>query len=273
MGKDFDIEKLKGQVNYHNWCFAMKNYLQFKGLSDCIKDPPTEDNDNKLSNCKALLALSVEPCLYNHISNCNSAVQIWQTLQNLFEEKGLTRKIGILRNLITSRLEDCDSMQSYIDRIVDNTNKLNGIGFEINDDWQTAIILAGLTEVYKPFIMGIEASGVKITSEIIIAKLLDTEMNSTSIKPEAFVAKRFEQKNKFRYKTKCTTCGKRHAGQCRYKGNQVNGGSANNAFTALIATSNSDDWYIDSGASAHMTPNEVNISNKQRAMVEKGCGR
>lgn len=48
-------------------------------------------------------------------------------------------------------------MQSYIDKIIDSTNKLNGIDFIISDDLLTAILLAELTEKYQPIIMGIEA--------------------------------------------------------------------------------------------------------------------
>lgn len=43
-----------------------------------------------------------------------------------------------------------------------------------------AILLAGLTESYRPLIMGIEASQKEITSDTIIAKLLDTQPDSSS---------------------------------------------------------------------------------------------
>lgn len=167
--------------------------MAFKGLAKCITDPVTETNKHG----KALLALSVAPTLYVHISRCETTLEIWQKLKNLYEDKGLTRKIGLLRGLISCGLEDCENMQSYIDRVKDNSNKLNEIGFEINEDWLTAIVLAGLTDAYKPFIMGIEASDSKITSETIIAKLLDSDTNTTT-KSEAFLSKKkYENKQKY----------------------------------------------------------------------------
>lgn len=45
MGKDFDIEKLRGSENYHMWRFAVENVLAFKGLSDCIKSVTTVNDD------------------------------------------------------------------------------------------------------------------------------------------------------------------------------------------------------------------------------------
>ena len=102
MAKVFDIEKLRGSDNYH-------------GLEKCISDPVTETKEEKLINCKAILSLSVDSSLYVHISNCENEAEIWNTLQRLFEDKGLSRKIGLLRNLISVRLETCDNMQDYID--------------------------------------------------------------------------------------------------------------------------------------------------------------
>lgn len=38
MGKDFDIQKLKGSENYHTWQFAMGNLLAYNGYSKCIQE-------------------------------------------------------------------------------------------------------------------------------------------------------------------------------------------------------------------------------------------
>lgn len=266
MGKEFDIEKLKGSENFHNWCFAIKNVLQYKQLEKCIIEPVIETDTQKLGNCKAVLALSVDSSLYNHISSCETALEIWNTLKNLFEEKGITRRSGLLRSLMKTDLEDFDGMQHYIDRILELTNKLKAIGFEINDVWMTSILLAGLTEAYKPFVMGIEASDSNITADKLIAKLLDSQANTT--KGDAFFSnkKKFEKNKKFE-KKKCTTCKKRHNGTCNMLKNDPNGiGTAKNAFCAFVSKSEND-WYIDSGASNHMTPHANILANKQNCEV------
>lgn len=88
-------------------------------------------------------------------------------------------------------------MQSYIDYILTNTTKLTGIGFALPDDWLAAIILAGLRDEFRPFIMGNEAANTAPKSDVIIAKLLDTPQN-TSIKSEALFS---EGKTKGPHKT------------------------------------------------------------------------
>lgn len=77
-------------------------------------------------------------------------------------------------------------MQAYIDKILRYTHQLSAIGFETSDDWSTAILLAGLTEEYKPFIMGIEATDTKLTTDNVISEQLDSKEGPSG---EAFMSK------------------------------------------------------------------------------------
>lgn len=72
-------------------------------------------------------------------------------------------------------MEDADGMQAYIDTIMDCSNRLNGIGLVMEDQWIAAILLAGLTDNYRPLIMALEATTTDLKSDLIIAKLLDAQ--------------------------------------------------------------------------------------------------
>lgn len=170
---DFHIEKLKGSDNYHTWKFAIFNYLEMNDLEKCIVDEGTETDTKKLKKAKNILSLAVETQIFVHIQNSTTALEIWNTLKRLYEDKGLSRKIGLLRTLISIRLDECDGMQEYVNQIVNTSNKLTGIGFDIDDEWIGAILLAGLTDNYQPLILGIESSGTNISGDMIISKLLD----------------------------------------------------------------------------------------------------
>lgn len=104
---EFEVKKLIGSENYHTWQFAMLNYLELRGLEKCIQPKEgapavaVEANADKLTQAKARLALSIDDSLFVHIRKANSALAIWTTLQHLFEDKGLIRKIGLLRQLIS----------------------------------------------------------------------------------------------------------------------------------------------------------------------------
>lgn len=207
---DFQVEKLKGSSNYHTWKFAIQNMLELSDLEKCLElsdaGVALETDTKKLKKSKNLLALSVDSSIFVHIQNAATAAEIWATFKRLYEDKGLSRKIGLLRSLISARLEECNGMQEYVDLIVNSSNKLSGIGFSISDEWIGAILLAGLTDDYKLFIMGIESSNVEITGDAIISKLLDNRIDS---KESAFATKNKKGKKSFKKRAdmKCDFCG------------------------------------------------------------------
>ncbi|GBP19526.1 Retrovirus-related Pol polyprotein from transposon TNT 1-94 [Eumeta japonica] len=60
-------------------------------LRECI-DPGTEVDPNKDVEAKSKIILLVEPINYVHLENATSSKQVWQNLQNAFEDSGLFRK-------------------------------------------------------------------------------------------------------------------------------------------------------------------------------------
>lgn len=175
------IEKLRGSDNYQTWAFAIKSLLELNDLEKCITAAPAnlelaEESDMaKLKKAKAKLVLSIEVSLYVHVQNCSSALQIWIKLKTMYEDKGLSRRIGLLRTLITSSLDSSTNMDEYISNVVGTANKLNNIGFLISEEWVGSILLAGLTDEYKPFIMGIESSNIAITGDSIKSRLYEMD--------------------------------------------------------------------------------------------------
>lgn len=250
MGKELDFDKLKGGENFHTWKFAIENFLALKGLSNCIihrtdteasSTAPAvayaagiakEEDANKLRSAKAYVALSVDTSIYVHIQNCTTALDIWNCLHKIYEDRGLYRKIALLGNLLSNRLTECNGMQDYVDKIVSAANKLGGVGFSVNDEWLGAILLAGLTEDFKPFIMGLEANGVGISGDLVISKLLDCRGED---KNSAFLSKNAWKKGKKKVR-KCYNCNStlHLANQCdqpkKERKTEKNEKSANAAF-------------------------------------------
>lgn len=157
MGKDFDIHELSKCIQTADVAATST----VPAHTTCA-----ESNTTKVSKAKAIIELTIE----DHVSKCETALTMWETLHSLYEDTGLTRKIGLLRSLIQCRLDECSSMQDFIDKIKSTSNKLVGIGFDISDEWIGAILLAGLSEDFKPMIMSVEASGQQYTSDAIISK-------------------------------------------------------------------------------------------------------
>ena len=272
MSKDEHIEKLVGSENYHTWSFAMKNLLEMHGWETTIEEVPANRDANleNLKKAKAKLVLNVDSSIYVHIQSAETAAEIWKKLKDLYEDRGLSRKIGLLRKLITTRLESSDSMMDYVNQIIVTANKLTGIGFDISEEWLGAILLAGLTDEFMPMIMGIESSGVRITGDAIKSKLLDTMFKKTT--NSAFIGKK---KNKSTFTYKCYKC-KRQGHKikdCPNNDKSVTTKEAKNAFHAMLLSKNrkvtSNEWYIDSGASQHMTPNRNLIHETKKTPIKE----
>jgi transposase InsO family protein len=259
-----NVPKLKGRENYDDWAFAARNFLVLEGID--IDALPADLSEADQRKAKAKLVMTIDPTLYVHIKNENTVSALWNKLKQLFDDSGYTRKISLLRTLISIRLDNCDSMTSYVSQMVETAQRLKGTGFEINEQWIGSLLLAGLPEKFAPMIMAIEHSGIEISADVIKTKLLDMSSEVGSTETESAFWSKQRTKNTDRggkqkqtsdktgKQIKCYNCKKigHYKNQCpELKERQANAFSA--AF--LNGKFSTEDWYVDSGASAHMTPN------------------
>lgn len=113
----------------------------------------------------------MDPVNFSHIQSATTAKQVWDNLTKAFDDSGLSRRGGLLRQLISTRLDDCKSMEDYVNRIVTTAHKLRN-EMDINDEWIGTLLSAGLNDDFKPMIMAIESSDTPITSDFVKTKLL-----------------------------------------------------------------------------------------------------
>lgn len=265
MNVNIPVEKLKGRENFASWKFAMQAWLQLDDLWDIV----TAEKVDPIKDRKALskIILCLEPINYSHVQSAKNAKDAWNALTNAFEDSGLTRRVGLLRQLTTTRLENCKNVEEYVNSITTTAHKLSEIGFNVNDEWVGSLLLTGLPEHYRPMIMGLESSGTKITGDAIKVKLLqDVKVVEEAKNIESETAM---YSNKKKTSFKCFSCNKmgHFASQCKNKGNFHNSKKnklcknvKNRAF--LITSRNiNKGWYLDSGASTHITNDQNLIKN------------
>ena len=135
------VPKLMGSENYDDWAFAAENFLIIDNLSMCLDG--SETDIGKIAKARAKLILTIDTSLYVHIKSTTTAKDLWDKLKSLFDDSGFARKISLLRNLISMRLENCDTMASYVNQLVETAQKLRGTGFQINEEWIGSLLLAG----------------------------------------------------------------------------------------------------------------------------------
>ncbi|GBP32006.1 Retrovirus-related Pol polyprotein from transposon TNT 1-94 [Eumeta japonica] len=254
------IERLTGRDNFASWKFAVKTYLEHEDLWECVSGTGED---------------------------ASSAKEVWEKLCKAFDDSGLTRRVG-LRDLITTTLENCQSIEEYVNKIMTTAHKLRNIGFKVDDEWLGTLLLAGLPDEYKPMIMAIESSGVAITADSIKTKLLQEVKNRD---PSVFFVnksknnKQLFKQNKQTKGPRCYSCNNygHIAKHCKVKNNKK---QTDNSFVAVFsATNNNSGWYVDSGAAMHMTMNKdwiydetpppiktIRVANDKELRVES-CGK
>lgn len=257
------IEKLSGRENYNTWRFAVKTYLEHEELWNIV-DPGSSEVDPKRDlKAKSKIILLVEPINYVHIENAKSAREVWTNLQNVFEDSGLSRKVGLLKDLINTTLDSCASVEEYVNKIICTAHKLRNISFKVDDEWLGTLMLAGLPENYKPMIMGIESSGIKISSDFIKTKLLQevkVPENSVFFTKNKRSSHRSNQ-NQSKSKPKgprCYSCNLygHYRNECNVKKSDTKNNSGTKAFSAIFSAYTciqEDDWVLDSGATSHIS--------------------
>lgn len=198
------IERLKGRENYDNWKYAVENYLMLDDLWKSVQE--TEVKPEKIALAKVKLVLLIDPSLYVHIKEAPTPKEVWDKLASTFYDSGLTRRVGLLRELTTARLDNCSSISEYVNKIIGTAHKLNSIKMKVDDEWIGSLLLSGLPEKFQPMIMAIESSGIKTTADSIKSKLLQDFdcYNGGALDSQAMAV--FKSKGKPKKKTKSVKC-------------------------------------------------------------------
>lgn len=275
------IEKLKGRENFDTWRFAVQAYLEHEGLFKyCtqVLSTPTEPEDTTATTAaskealndqktKAKLILLIEPVNYVHVRSATTAAEVWNNLSAAFEDNGLMRRIGLLQTFAMTKLSDCESVDKYVDTIISTAMKLRNVGMDVPDEWVGAFLLMGLPPEYAPMIMGIQSSGIKIGADSIKTKLLQDVKCETSNESALFGRHGRDLANVKCYKCNrlghfAVTCRRKKQGAKPEKPKDASSKGKtkfeNALLTSFVAKESFDssDWFIDSGASAHMTMRE-----------------
>ena len=269
------FERLRGRENYGVWRIGAKAHLVTKGLFDEMKKDVADlkEDTAKRSNekCLAELTLLMDSSVYTYIEDCKTAKEAWNALAKAFEDSGAVRKVTLLKQWITLKLSDFESMQDYVNECLILRSRVKSAGFEIDEKVAGSIMLCGLPDSFKSLVMGVEAKSDDITVDY-VKNILLQEIDFRGGGETAMAVKnRKSGKNKPHKSVKCYDCqGNHYRNKCPLrKKNGSNDGEKSNVvlYSAFMTRGNSSNhnWIIDSGATAHMTYNKTILTDKVRA--------
>lgn len=199
----------------------------------------------------------MQPAVFSHVRNAQTPHEAWNNLKKAFEDSGLCRRLGLLRSVFATKLNECDGMEGYLNKITSLSQQLQDINAPLDDEFVAVVMLSGLTSDYDPLIMALENSNLKLTSDVVKGKLLQ-EYQRRDEKTEtaaALVARK---------QPKCFKCKKvgHFIKDCPKKNFKPKETACSKALiSAMSVNVRSDVWYIDSGATSHMCNNRDIIQN------------
>ncbi|XP_067616909.1 uncharacterized protein CCHa2 isoform X1 [Eurosta solidaginis] len=268
----FAFERLKGRENFDVWKLHAKSYLVIKGCWDVVqsglKDDAAQKDVQADGRALAEITLMVEPINFSHIATAKTAKEAWEALISAYEDSGLTRRVGLLKQLVQCRLSDFSSMQEYLNSLVMTSLKVQNAGLKIDEEVTGSLILAGLPDDFRALVLAIENSNQKLTIDSVKTLLLQEAKFDRQESENALYIKNKKKTTKF---LRCHNCkeeghfarkcpNKRKSGNTHTKGEKI-------LFASLLShDSRTADWHTDSGATAHMTQNKNIIFNEKQSI-------
>lgn len=271
------IEKLHGLDNYLSWKFAIKMMLTLENLWGCVDG--SDADGGKDARALARICLSIQPSLYQLVRNCTTSKDAWKKLADAFEDKGLYRKVLLLRQLHRVEYHNFSCMSDYIEGVMKLVAQLSDIGKNIEDGEVAEILLSGLPEEYNVLVSGLETAGLTntLTSEIVRTRLLQEDHRKSNIQTNNDTSTAYMIKKK-NTKLLCSYC-KRNghvARRCfKRKREEAKANKEDHTlYAAAYSACTSEDFIIDSGATVHLAGNQelLHETKKKKCLISIANG-
>lgn len=205
----FPFEKLRGRENFDVWKRHAKSYLVIKQCWKPVEKPlPATATEKELDTDERALAeltLTIEPSNFAHIATAKSANAAWTALLAAYEDKGLTRKVELLKQLVQIKLSDCESMPDYVNRMVMTSLKAQSSGLNIDDELTASLMLAGLPDEFRALVLAVENSTTELTVDSVKTLLLQDAKFDVKGEGNALCMKN-NSSNHFKKKFYCHSC-------------------------------------------------------------------
>lgn len=139
----FNIDKLN-ESNFDSWSVQLQSVLIHQELwsvvsGELVHPPSGADQKDVLlwkakdEKAKATIILSITPMQIQHVKNCTSASDAWNSLEKVHRPKGPVRKVTLFKQLLATRMNDGEGVQQYVCKFTSIAEKLAEIGVNLQE--------------------------------------------------------------------------------------------------------------------------------------------
>ena len=230
--------------NYRVWALRMKMILIKEDLWDVI-DPGSTKADNAVKSLKALaqIILMVENDQLVHIADAKDGKEAWVSLKNFHVNESIGHKMRLYKKLFKTELSIGGDMRKHLQILLEIAQNIKDCGDKLEETMVVSAILSSLNFEYDNLVTALESWKEKqLTIQSVKLKLIDEW------------ERRCEKSNKEReighIKWNCPVLNHGENGENKDESVKMAkfGGGHKSCFDPRDSQ-----WFIDSGASSHMT--------------------
>lgn len=157
------IELLDGE-NYYNWKFRMGMILLENGVDGCIKtkldftDMTEEEKRKATKNDNKAMSLIVQ-CVKDNQLEClrekNTAFEMWKTLEQKYEKKGLSGQMYLKKKLLSMKMNESEPMENFLNKF-EEVLQLKATGVAMDEQDIICNLLLALPKSFETVVTVIE---------------------------------------------------------------------------------------------------------------------
>ena len=253
-----------------------------------IDDDEQEAYDDRATRAFNIICMNIEDHFAEEPLACLTPKDAWEKLEEIHQGKGWENRLWLKRQFFTAKMSGNETMREFINRINSLVRQLTEMGSKVQEEDIVTVLLYGLPTSYDNLIVALASrSATDLTKVVVEARLMQeesrrkqkTDVTESALKtqyrtPKDGIGRKPSQSFNSKKMTKngiyCTYCKKsghtldkcwKKAGIYdqkmaenhgdKYKANTV---TANNERILMTTETDINNWYVDSGASKHMSP-------------------
>jgi hypothetical protein len=156
-------ERMEGYGNFISWKHRLQMILDENDLLEHVTEgvPKPEEEEQKTKHkknekkAKRIVSDSVKDHLIPHISKLHTTRKMYEALNKLYESKDISQNLALRNQLRNMKMENSESVSSYLMRVSQTRDQIAAIGDVISDKELVTTTLNGFSTFWIPFVQGV----------------------------------------------------------------------------------------------------------------------